>query len=765
MRTNRNRPALVLTALAAVLLGNSLGATTAASAGPSQYPPALTPIDPQRVQDQQDMTWSDYRAIPGIAWATSGAVPTQRALRVALVAVDFPNQPFVVTQPKQSDPFGNPQIDPVTRDQVPQFYTDFVNKPSPLNHFQTINGYWMEQSGGRVGVSSVTAFGPYQLTKRSYQYGVNDIGQNPTNGPTPAGCPAQTMTTGAQTSTATITVASTAFFYRGDVITIAGVNPNGRRTVTAIPDGTHLTLDAPVSAAAGAAINDCAGTRLESDADALWHADAGCTGQCGFDVVLRIYAGYDETSVWQEFGEMKFATPADIPPAFANPNPALPNTVPSRYVPSTSWLAGSQLWGQSSVRQGESSGTITHELSHFLFTIGDNNNNPYVTPYHRVGSGPWDIMDRGSFNGPGGPHNRWEVPAQFGASMPAEHTLRNKIGMGFVPLTSVLRLNRGGLANSGLAVADVIARAVNAEPVPSGSVAGVQVALDGTAPVDHQPACDVNTDPQCDGGGWANYTVETVQRIGYGSFEPDNGVLIAKNKPYPPGGPSTEGSSCGYNCFTWVKDAHPEDVNQVDYNRPGDGTPVMRTPGDYRQLNDALFHAGTNSGSANEYVDAANNLHVYLLDTYTDARGIRHDIVGVQNPGGAGPQTRGVAVTTGTTRGKTPGWAADCSFPVTNTGVDAPTNPSLHPQDERAFLHNDIYRLSVSVQGSGWSAQLYNNLTTAAFGQTARVPVYVTRARASAEHATVTLTATSVSDPTKAASSTCTVDVADTARR
>jgi hypothetical protein len=33
---------------------------------PQQVPP---PIDPQRVQDQDDMTWSDYRAIPGIDWA------------------------------------------------------------------------------------------------------------------------------------------------------------------------------------------------------------------------------------------------------------------------------------------------------------------------------------------------------------------------------------------------------------------------------------------------------------------------------------------------------------------------------------------------------------------------------------------------------------------------------------------------------------------------------------------------------------------------
>jgi hypothetical protein len=451
---------------------------------------------------------------------------------------------------------------------------------------------------------------------------------------------------------------------------------------------------------------------------------------------------------------------------FGNPNPALPNTVPSRYVPWTSWLAGSQLWGQSSVRQGESSGTITHELSHFFFSIGDNNNNPYATPYHRAGSGPWDMMDRGSFNGPGGPHNRWQVPAQFGASMGAEHTLRNKIGMGFVPNASVLRLNRNGLASSGLAVVDVIARAVNAAALPAGSLAGVQVYLDGTSPVDHEAACAVNTDPRCDGGGsaggWRNYTLETVQRIGYGSFEPDNGVLLAKNKPFAAGGSSTEGSTCGYNCFTWVVDAHPQDINLVDFNRPN-GTPVMRSIGDYRQLNDALFHAGTNSGSTNEYTDAANNLHFYIINKYNDANGLLHYVIGVQNPSGAGPQTRAVAVGAGSVTGSAPAGAANCSFPLTNTGVDAATSAGLHPQDERAYLHNDIYRLSTSVTGSGWTAQLYNNLTTAAFGQSVSVPVYVTTTATSGS-TSVTLTATSVSNPARTATATCTVSVADTIR-
>ena len=82
-------------------------------------------------------------------------------------------------------------------------------------------------------------------------------------------------------------------------------------------------------------------------------------------------------------------------------------------------------------------------------------------------------------------------------------------------------------------------------------------------------------------------------------------------------------------------------MNAVDYYKP-DGSPIMRTVADYRQLNDALFHAGTNSGSSYEYVDGPNNLRFYVIDKYTDARGILHYKVGIQNPTGAGPPPRGV---------------------------------------------------------------------------------------------------------------------------
>jgi len=133
-----------------------------------------------------------------------------------------------------------------------------------VNHYQTLNGYWMEQSGGKVGITSVTPVGTYRMPKNYHQYGLNDgFGQEQ------QGCPGTTTVTGAQSAVSTIAVKSTKFFHVGDVITIAGVSPSGRRTVTAIPDGTHLQLDAAVTVADKAGVNDCMGTRLETDADAL----------------------------------------------------------------------------------------------------------------------------------------------------------------------------------------------------------------------------------------------------------------------------------------------------------------------------------------------------------------------------------------------------------------------------------------------------------------------------------------------------------------
>ena len=71
------------------------GMLSCAQPAPTKAPPLL-PIDPQVCQDQQDMTWEDYRPIPGVDWADASHAP-KKGFRMALVAVDFPDQPFVIT--------------------------------------------------------------------------------------------------------------------------------------------------------------------------------------------------------------------------------------------------------------------------------------------------------------------------------------------------------------------------------------------------------------------------------------------------------------------------------------------------------------------------------------------------------------------------------------------------------------------------------------------------------------------------------------------
>ncbi|HVT79389.1 MAG TPA: hypothetical protein VHM90_01925, partial [Phycisphaerae bacterium] len=529
-------------------------------------------------------------------------------------------------------------------------------------------------------------------------------------------------------------------------------------------------------------------------ADALWAADKGADIKSKYDIVIRIYAGYDETSVWQEFGEMKFASQNDIPAAWGNPDPSMPRWVITRYEPWTSWLAGAQQWGISSVRQGESSGTITHEIAHFAFRTGDNNNNPYVTPFRRVGSGPWDIMDRGSFNGPGGPHDRWEIPVVKGGAMPAGIMLRNKINFGFVTNDNIVRLSREGLAKSGPVVVNVVSRAaipgaddisgivVNfdgtpvpltggaptgggggggggrggrggrggaaapaADAAPGGGGAGAAAPQGAPTTQDRTPWVDPATDPLSPGvPNFSNYTVEVVQRIGYDSFCPDSGVLLAKNKNQA----SSNGGPNAYTVFNWAIDAHPEDINKLDFKRP-DGTPVMRTVADYRQLNDCLFHAGTNSGSQSEYEDTPNRLHFYIIDRKLDDKGFLTYQIGVRSLDGSGPQTRALTLTAPDKPATAGTSFAPVPFTLKNTGKAADTDASIHPQNTTRWLDSDIYRLSATIEGAGWTAQLQNNLAAVKFGESINVPVFVMHDAGVTGVTTVSLTAVSESDPGK----------------
>ncbi|MFI9720815.1 M6 family metalloprotease domain-containing protein [Streptomyces sp. NPDC052396] len=642
----------------AVLLLGLLAALTTGPAGPAgathRPPPLVQPIDPQHWRNPDDMTWGEYRPVPGTHWADPQVKPTRRMFKGALVLLDYPDEEFSVTRAAGTAGFGNPQpvAASIPRGQVPAFYRDFLNKPGVLNHGHTINEYWMEDSGGRLGVE-LTAFGVYRMPWKSYQYGIEP-----------------------------------------------DMNPG------ACPSG------------------DTCGKDIRADGRRAWVADAGAgrTGQ--FDFVFYLTAGVDESSTWQEFGPMRFNGPGDIPAAWGPPSPLTGggNAARTRYVPWTSWRSAARIWpnaADGSSIQAESSGmaTYAHEFSHIL-GIGDNYNNPYGTPLSRSYTGIWGMLSRGSFNGPGGPHTRWRIPATAGGSMGAQHVLRDKLKLGIVDEKNVLRLDRDALAGSGPVVARVTARAA---PPGTGGLSGVNITLSG----DRSAACDRDTNPRCDGGGYDNYTLEVVDRMGMDSFTPDSGVLLSKTK------------NADDAPFAWVIDAHPEDIGLVDFIRP-DGTPQKITMGDYRQLSDALFHAGADSGSAYEYVDQANRLHFYVLNVHRDAAGVLSYDIGVRSLDGAGSRPYGLALGAGTAHGKPADGRARCTFPLRSSGAG-----------------QDIYRLAAATTSHGWSAWLPNRLATAAPGGTTTVDLAVTARPGAARDGTIRLLARSESDPGKVATATC----------
>lgn len=690
-RRVRGARALLIAVAASALLFPQLA--SAESAGPAQAPP-LVPIDPQDWDNQYDLTWDDFVPVPGVDWTDPDNVPTKDTWRAALVLVDYPNMDFQISQPEGSTIFGTPiGVGDVPRDDVPEFYADLLNTPSDLNHRQTLNSYWMEDSYGQYGVE-VDSFGPFRMPRNHFEYGNSPYGNA-------ASCP-------------------------------PGFTCNGNYT---------------------------------RDARALYEANVPAEVRSQYDLIFFMGAGLDESTAWQVFGEMMFDSPEDVPdefgpPAEFDPDGVMTNWMPTRYIPWTSWAAGSFTWasaGGGSGNMSESSGTagFAHEFTHIL-GLGDNYNGAFAVPAQRTFTGQWDMMSQGSWNGPTGMHTRWKVPADGGSTVGPHHSIRNKLELGLIDTGDIVDLSRDGLASSGVVVAKVRARAAGPD---EDDLLGVRVRLDGAAPVDRTPSCHPSTaGPECMGqADYTNYTLEVVQQLGVDSYTPGNGVLLYKNKD--------RGSNCGTaTCFSWLIDPNPDDIGMVDFYQP-DGTPRMVVTGDPRQVNDATFNAGTHSGTSYEWVDEDNRLHFYVIDVEEDADGVRTYTVAVRSLDGDGPQRRGVALDDGVPARHTPGKAATCTFPLENTGETAPVDAAAHPSDVTDETAADVYRLSVTSSGAGWDAELYNELAASPFGGAVEVPVYVTRDPGAVRSTTVTLTATSESDPAATATATCVVDVAATTVR
>ncbi|MGH7358408.1 MAG: immune inhibitor A domain-containing protein, partial [Candidatus Rokuibacteriota bacterium] len=564
----------------------------------------LAPIDAQNWVDQEDLTWDAYAPVPDERpeFYDGSADGSQNQYQTAVILLEFTDQPFLITQPPETHPFGNPQPGwtPVPQSDVSQWMHDYYAVPNEYNGFRTLSGYWMEDSHGKIGID-VEVFGPYKLPGKLHEYGMPDGGFNQP---------------------------------------IAEFCPQG----------------------------DTCGKSIRTDGGALWRADIGCaSGLCGFDNGFYVTAGHDESSTWQEFGEMLWMAPEEIPDEFGPPrNPdgspplnqngeVMENWSATRYVDWTSWAAAANHWPNASggtSTQAESSGqsVFAHEFSH-LRGLPDNYNNPFADNIRNF-TGYFEMMSRGTFNGPGGTHNRWQIPNAGGSALGPHHMLHFKNQLGVLEADDQVTVTRDELVAGGVAVASVQARSSVPE---DGEVAGFTVEFGEDVALND--ACEATgIDPfYCPpSNNWDHYRMEVVDRVGNDSFAPGHGVLLAHSR--------TSGTP-----RVWTVDANPEDIGMIDFFRP-DGTPAPVVRGDPRQLNDATFHAGTNSGSDYEYVDETARLHFYVLNTFRDEDGVLSYDLGVRHLDGAGSFERGVEMANARKRGTNNPLLANCEFPLRNSG-------------------------------------------------------------------------------------------------
>ena len=67
---------------------------------------APAPIDPQNWSWQDELTWNDYKKLPGPDYSDPSIQPTVKKWKVALVMADFPDREFIVSQPAGSTIWG-----------------------------------------------------------------------------------------------------------------------------------------------------------------------------------------------------------------------------------------------------------------------------------------------------------------------------------------------------------------------------------------------------------------------------------------------------------------------------------------------------------------------------------------------------------------------------------------------------------------------------------------------------------------------------------
>ena len=424
-----------------------------------------------------------------------------------------------------------------------------------------------------------------------------------------------------------------------------------------------------------------------------------------------------------------------------------PHTAPTRYVAWTSWAAAATRWASSSgyngttvtnskgervnnvpySQQAECNGmaTYAHEFGHVV-SLSDNYSNSYGATYS-PDTEPWDLMARGCFAGPFGDHARWSVPGGLEAdSVPVHMMFLSKKLSGFYDAGDVYALSVADLKAGTPVVENVVAR-----NIPLAGEHYPWLADYGLVSPKVYKAIELTFDSanpdkvvrQTTGFTWSRIaagrmSVEVVQRTGYDSFAPDDGVVLSR-------------LATGTGQAHTVIDSHLYNLDMVDYYLNGVAVPY--TMGNQAQLFDGAFKAGISSvdtgyyvggefkgdkrgsdevisgDTVNEFHDVANGLHFYILEKNLTAAKygevLSYSVALLHDDGQ--PVGGELVVTKGDLTPATPGRVAVQEFKVKNTGAAT-----------------DIVRITLGGT-LGWEPVILNNLFAIDAGEEITVPVYV----------------------------------------
>lgn len=748
MSTKRRLLAVILTLAMLSTFFITPVAAASIDAGLDKLP---DPIDPQSFKLQKDMVWDELNPNPVFDWMNDWDDYTGPTLDIkgAIILVDFWDRKFISSQPVHTDLLGyfrygddyitmNPMRS-IPTEQLSGWWADFLNKPQSVNNGLTIDEYWRENSYGQWNVS-LDGYGPFTLDGFEFEFGMDSY------------------------------------------MTFQDIPPAFRFADTGRSGARNFDREATVLARENGVVFD------------------------DYDFFFLLHAGYDESGVWQEFGEMQWVNKEDVPyelgPAakmeeieeiftehpeyveiagaksynsstmsnaaaevaahrtagtldqyeFKFPDSDWQwatdygNWAPTRYVEWTSWAVAVGIWSHMSrmgteytgasqsmtySTQGESDGmaTFAHEFGHVRI-LGDNYGNPFGDVQVRAATGPWDIMSRGSFGGPGGDHYRWEVPGVTGSSVPVNLMLGGKRELGYLggamgTETTTEQIWYKDLATTTPLVAEVVAR-----NVPVGTEFGVPedkfthgILIDFSADATDQAPISTAWEDNPYRKTATTYAVEVVQRTGYDSFLNDHGVLIARNT-YRDVETITNGSTGG-NPFRNIVDSHPQDIDLVDYTL--NGQDVYFTLGHQMQLADATFHAGISDvdtgyydsngdvisgNTVNEWSDPYNKLNFYILDKHMNQGKYGEFLsyeIGVLRTDGV-PVDGDLIVEQGDVMGADKGKIAVQELKITNTGTAT-----------------DIVRVSFDGPQSGMSEHvtMLNNLYSIGAGETITVELFI----------------------------------------